>query len=192
LERWAHHFEEVLNPNNVHLENHIHPFETLEENVGLDEMDVELAIKELKKYETPGPDGLPVFKYGGDILNKYLYKLTSEIWTKEEMPADWEVVLICPIYKKVDPLECKNYRGITLASVGCKIFSKILFRKVEPFIKEKVGKYQCGFIASKSTSDQIFNLRQIMEKFQNMGLKHIIYILILKHPMPPLPDKVFM
>jgi hypothetical protein len=48
------------------------------------------------------PDGLPteVFKYGGDILNKYLYKLISEIWTKEEMPADWKVGLICPIYKK--------------------------------------------------------------------------------------------
>jgi hypothetical protein len=42
-----------------------------EENVELDvdEMDVELAIKELKNYKTPEPDGLPaeVFKYGGDI-----------------------------------------------------------------------------------------------------------------------------
>jgi hypothetical protein len=49
LERWAEHFE-VLNPNNVHLKNHIHLSETFEENVELDvhEMNVELAIKELK------------------------------------------------------------------------------------------------------------------------------------------------
>jgi hypothetical protein len=41
-ERWAQHFEEVLNPNNVHLQNHIHP-ETFAENIelGIDEMDVE-------------------------------------------------------------------------------------------------------------------------------------------------------
>jgi hypothetical protein len=94
LERWAQHFEEVLNPNNVHLENHTQPSEALGENVELDvdEMDVELAIKELKNYKAPGPDWLPaeVFKYG-DILNKYLYKLISEILTKEEMPADWKV-----------------------------------------------------------------------------------------------------
>jgi hypothetical protein len=62
--------------------------------------------------------------------DKYLYKLISEIWTKEEMPTDWKVGLICPIYKKGDHLECKNYRCITLADVGYKIFSKILFRKL--------------------------------------------------------------
>jgi hypothetical protein len=53
----------------------------------------ELAIKELKNCKAPGPDGLQaeLFKYGGDILNKYLYKLISEIWNKEEMPVDWKV-----------------------------------------------------------------------------------------------------
>jgi hypothetical protein len=97
-------------------------------------MDVELAIKELKSYKAPRPDGLPaeVFKYGGDTVNKYLYKLISEIWTKEEMPVDWKVGLICPIYKKGASLRCKNYRGITLANVRYKIFSKALFRKLEP------------------------------------------------------------
>jgi hypothetical protein len=51
LERRAQHFEEVLNPNSVHLEKHIHPSEAFEENVQLDidEMEFELAIKELKK-----------------------------------------------------------------------------------------------------------------------------------------------
>jgi hypothetical protein len=121
LEKWAQHFEEVLNSNKVHHENHKHPTEALEENVELDidKMDIELAIKELKNYTAPGADGLPgeVFKYGGDILNKYLYKLISEIWTKE-IPADWKVGLICLIYKKGDSLECKNHRGITLANVG--------------------------------------------------------------------------
>jgi hypothetical protein len=57
LERWAQHFEEVLNPNNLHLENHIHHSETFEENVELDidEVDVELPIKELKNYKAPEP-----------------------------------------------------------------------------------------------------------------------------------------
>jgi hypothetical protein len=91
LERWVQHFEEVLNPNNVLLESHIHSSEAFEENVELDvdEMDVELAIKEVKSYKAPGMDGPPaeLFKYGCDMLNKYLYKLISEIWTKE-MPAD--------------------------------------------------------------------------------------------------------
>jgi hypothetical protein len=112
---------------------------------------------------------------GGDILNKYLYRVISEIWTKEEMPVDWKVGLICPIYKKGDPLECKNYRGIALAHVGYKIFSKVLFRKLEPTVKENVGKYQCGLIVGKSASDQIFNLRQIMEKISEYGIKIYLF-----------------
>jgi hypothetical protein len=50
------------------------------------------------------------------------------------MPVDLKVGLICPIYKKGDALE--NYRGITLANVGYKISSKVLFRKLEPIVKE--------------------------------------------------------
>jgi hypothetical protein len=94
-------------------------------------MDVELAIKELKNYKAPGTDGLPaeLFKYGGDILNKYLYKLISEIWTKEQRPADWKVGLIWPIYKKGDLLQCQNYGSITLANVGYKDFLKGPFQE---------------------------------------------------------------
>jgi hypothetical protein len=134
------------------------------------EMDAELAIKELKKYKAPGQDGLPaeLFKDGCNILNKYLI---SEIWTKEEMPVDWKVGLIYPIYKKGDPLEYKNYRVVTLANVGYKFFSKVLFKKLDPIVRENVRKYQCGFIAGKSITYQIFNLRQIMEKSSEYGVK---------------------
>jgi hypothetical protein len=69
----------------------------------------------------------------------------------------------------------RSSRGITLANVGYKISSKVLFRILEPVVNENVGKYQCGFIAGKSTSDKIFSLTKVMEKLQNMGIKHIIY-----------------
>jgi hypothetical protein len=91
------------------------------------------------------------------------------------MPVDWKVELIWPIYKKGDPLECKNYRGITLTNVGYKIFSEVLFMKLGPIVRGNVGKYQCGFIAGKSTRDQIFNLRQIMEETLEYGIKTFFY-----------------
>jgi hypothetical protein len=65
-----------MNPNIVHLENHVHHSETFQENAELDidEMDAKLATTGLKNYKAPGLDGLPteVFKYGGDILNKHV------------------------------------------------------------------------------------------------------------------------
>jgi hypothetical protein len=62
LGRWAEYFEEILNPSNIHLEDHIHPSDEFEETVELnvEEMGIKLAIKELKKkIKTPRPDGLP-------------------------------------------------------------------------------------------------------------------------------------
>jgi hypothetical protein len=50
--------------------------------------------------------------------------------------------------------------------VGYKIFSKVLFRKLEP-----IGKYRCGFIAGNSTSDQILNFIHIMINTSEYGIK---------------------
>jgi sorting nexin-29 len=64
--------------------------------------------------------------------------------------------------------------------VGYKIFSKVLFRKLEPIVRGSVGKYRRRFIAGKSTSDQIFNLRKIMEKTLEYWIKTYYLFIGLK------------
>jgi sorting nexin-29 len=64
--------------------------------------------------------------------------------------------------KKGDPLDCPNYRGITLLNTAYKIFSNILYMKLLPYVEDLVGNYQCGFKLGISMIDQIHNLRQIL------------------------------
>jgi hypothetical protein len=40
----------------------------------------------------------------------------------------------------------------------------ILLSRLNPYIDEIIGDYQCGFQRSRSTTDQIFCIRQILEK----------------------------
>jgi hypothetical protein len=38
------------------------------------------------------------------VLCKRRYQITASVWEKEEMPADWQMAIICPVYKKGDKL----------------------------------------------------------------------------------------
>ena len=74
--------------------------------------------------------------------------------------------IIYPVFKKGDRSELKNYRGISLLNVAYKIFASIISEKLKSYVINIVGPYQCGFMPGKSTTDQLFTLRQILEKPQ--------------------------
>lgn len=82
----------------------------------------------------------------------------------ERLPKEWCETIICPIHKKGDQLDCGNYSGISLLPAAYKILSNILFQRLLPYVEGILGRYQCGFRKGKSTIDQIFNLRMILEK----------------------------
>lgn len=83
---------------------------------------------------------------------------------RRKIPEAWTLSIICPIHKKEDVMDCRNYKGISLLDTSYKILSNVLLARLKPYGKEIVGEYQAGFRAGKSTMDQIHNIKQIMEK----------------------------
>lgn len=75
------------------------------------------------------------------------------------MSREWKSVIVCPLYKKENPLHCENYRGITLLCVSYKILANIIYGRLHPYLKTIIDKYQCEFIREKSITDQIFTLQ---------------------------------
>ena len=80
------------------------------------------------------------------------------------LPEEWKTGIIIPIHKKGDRLNCVNYRGITLLNSAYKILSNILLKRISPYAEDNIGDYQCGFRSNRSTVDQIFTIRQLLEK----------------------------
>jgi hypothetical protein len=83
-----------------------------------------------------------------------------------------------PIYKKCDKADSNNYhRGISLLSTVYKILSNILLASLTPYVNEVTGDHQCGFRRNRSTMDQIFYIRQILEKkWEYNGTVHQLFI----------------
>jgi hypothetical protein len=76
--------------------------------------EVEVAIRKLKRYISPGVDQIPaeLIQAGGETLCSEIHKLIKLIWKKEELPHQWKGTIVVHIHKKRDKTDCSNYRGI--------------------------------------------------------------------------------
>ena len=63
---------------------------------------------------------------------------------------------------KGDAIECGKYRGIRLLEHAMKLFEKVLEERLRKLIK--VDGLQFGFHPGRSTTDEIFIMRQLQEK----------------------------
>ena len=75
--------------------------------------------------------------------------------------------MISPIHKSGDKNKPENYRGISLQSVLSKLFASILSKRLKTWceIKNVIGEEQAGFRPSRSTIDNIFCLKTIVQKY---------------------------
>ncbi|XP_049315624.1 uncharacterized protein LOC125779109 [Bactrocera dorsalis] len=173
LKLWREHFSSLLNGSERTTPREGEPDTPIDDDgadVPLpDHEEVRIAIARLKNNKAAGADGLPaeLFKHGGEELIRSMHQLLCKIWSDESMPNDWNLSVLCPIHKKGDPTICANYRGISLLNIAYKVLSSVLCERLKPTVNKLIGPYQCGFRPGKSTTDQIFTMRQILEKTLN-------------------------
>ena len=169
---WREHFSNLLNgdaDNNPANRDDIPETPIIDDSVEVplpDYNEVLTAIARLNTNKAVGADGLSakLFKTGGEALFKCIHKLLCRIWSEECNPDDWNLSVLCPIHKKGDSTICANYRGISFLNIAYKVLSSVLCESLKPVVNQLIGPYQCGLRPVKFTIDQIFTLRQILEK----------------------------
>uniref|UniRef100_A0A8D8W2L6 Craniofacial development protein 2 n=1 Tax=Cacopsylla melanoneura TaxID=428564 RepID=A0A8D8W2L6_9HEMI len=179
LRRWAQHFQDLLNEDepNDQTDEEERPDEDNEDMPTLSE--VKTAIRKMKNNKAPGNDNITpeLLKYGGEAVESMMLKIIHTIWKREKMPVNWNAGVLCVLHKKGDKLDCNNFRGIMLLNTAYKVLTSILNERLKEITETKIGEYQCGFRRNKSTSDQIFVIRQIMEKCNEHDIDlHILFI----------------
>ncbi|XP_053661567.1 uncharacterized protein LOC128710733 [Anopheles marshallii] len=154
IDRWKCHFDGHLNGAQARnlglgvecrIEQHISlvagdevPTPSLEE--------VTSVIKQLKNNKSAGSEGLAaeLFKMGPERLAVSMHQLIVKVWEQEELPEEWKLGIIHPVYKKGDRLDCGNYRAITVLNAAYKILSRILFCRLAPLASDFIGSYQAA------------------------------------------------
>jgi hypothetical protein len=134
LARWKEHFEKHLNEGSK-LKQPTRPVNLRYDGVNIDLPSREVkegALKYLKNNKAAGADSIAadLLKNGGPNMVDALHAVIQQVWTSETLLRSWTEGVLCPVYKKGDKLDCKNYRRICLLNVTYKVFAKILYDRL--------------------------------------------------------------
>lgn len=145
----------------------------IEDKIKMEEL--EEAITEMKNGKSPGPDGITVevFKEMSESGKRRLLRILNRIWDTGIVPKSFKESIIFPIYKKGNKEEAKNYRGVSLLNTGGKIFTKILQKRMQKFVKENklITESQAGYREDYSTIDHVYSLKGMIEICKRRGKK---------------------
>ena len=73
--------------------------------------------------------------------------------------------MVIILSKKGTLQQCQNYRTISLISHPSNVMLKIILNRLKPQAEKIIVEEQAGFRAGRSTTQQIFNLRILCEKY---------------------------
>ncbi|KAK3521727.1 hypothetical protein QTP70_015844 [Hemibagrus guttatus] len=166
--RWKEYFEELMNEENER-EKRVEGVNSVEQKVNKIRKDeVRKALKRMKSGKAVGPDDIPVevWKCLGEAAVEFLASLFNRVLENERMPEEWRRSVLVPIFKnKGDVQSCSNYRRIKLMSHTMKLWERVVEARLRKVVE--ICEQQYGFMPRKSTTDAIFALRILMEKYRD-------------------------
>ena len=105
------------------------------------------------------------------------------MWKTQQWPHDWKTSVFIPIPKKGNNKECSNYHTIALISHTSKVMLKILQDRLQKYVNRELPDVQAGFRKGRGTTEQIANIRWIMEKAKEFQKTSISTLLTMPKPL---------
>jgi hypothetical protein len=129
------------------------------ENIEFTPARVSKAIRQMKNKHSLDPSGFPsIFvKKVSCPLIKPLCVLFNFVFNSGDVPDDWRAANIIPIFKKGSSANCNSYRPISLTSVFCKLFERIVKEQILDYLYKNslISRHQHGFLSKSSTCTQL-------------------------------------
>ncbi|KAK6760993.1 hypothetical protein RB195_022170 [Necator americanus] len=93
-------------------------------------------------------------------------KVIRLIWIDKRIPDSWSHAIIIPLHKKLSVTDPRNYRGISLLRVMYKVLERIILDRLIKDREETTRDEQAGFRPGRSTIEQVFIVRRVIEIWQ--------------------------
>ncbi|KAK6764167.1 hypothetical protein RB195_024476 [Necator americanus] len=129
------------------------------------ESEVLVCIQKMKNGKSGGDDGISakMLKYLPPSGIREMTKIIRSIWINERLPDSWRHAIIIPLHKKLSVTDPRNYRGISLLRLMYKVLERIILDRLIKHREETTRDEQAGFRPGRSTIDQVFIVRRVIE-----------------------------
>ena len=115
--------------------------------------------------------------------------LAAAIICDGKVPSDWEQSFIVCLYKrKGDALERGNYCGLKLTEQVMKVLERIVDGLIRQLVS--IDDSQFGFVPGRGTTDTIFVVRQLQEKYLAANKRLYMAFIDLEKVFDQVPRKV--
>ena len=130
-----------------------------------------------------------MIRAAGDMGASMIRDLAAAIIRDGKVSSDWEQSFIVCLYKgKGDALERVNYRGLKLTEQVMKVLERIVDGLIRQVVS--IDDSQFGFVPSRGTTDAIFVVRQLQEKYLAANKRLYMAFVDLEKALDRVPRKV--
>ena len=150
-------------------------------DINFSELLISDAIKELSANSAAGPDGLPASLLINCCaeLTPILAIIFKESFTKGVIPMLFKRAAIVPIFRSGDKTQASNYRPISLTSVVCKVFERVIRKQVFSYLSEHnfLNETQHGFRGGRSCLSALLDVYDdIMQMISGGDIVDMAYL----------------
>lgn len=131
--------------------------------------EVRKAVFGMKKFGSPGPDGIQVIFYQKywKVVGPSLTILVNRAISSGRIPYSLLTAFLTLIPKKDMPENAADFRPITLLNVAFKIILKVLVNRMRPIMKKIIGPHHNSFLPGRSTLDNVILTQEVVH-----GMNH--------------------
>jgi exonuclease III len=153
--------------------------------------EIDLGLRALANGKSPGKDGYPteLFRYaqplthpGDPYSRNMLSHVIADIFTmalrQRTIPAESNVCLVTPVYKKGDAYDTGNYRPIAVGESLMRLYANVLNARLVSYLEKYRLRVDCqtGFRPEMSTTHQIFVIQHLIDWAMGITPLHFAFL----------------
>lgn len=135
---------------------------------------IEIILSKLKSSACCGPDGIPsVFlKRCAPSISYPLLLFFRKSLLSMQVPSDWKDANVMPLFKDGIHSDLLNHRPISLTSVSCKSFERIIVSQLTSYLEDNnlLSQHQYGFRLGRSVFEQLLFTYDYVTHFYDSGM----------------------